>query len=158
SVQQYITSFRAPCYCYYSSTISLANNTLYIASGTSNLEAYSASNLWKFIVKSSATAYGSPSPHPYGTNYVLSNSLVTNTVASPVAGGTGTRYLVTGWTGTGSVPAIGNTNFVSFVATNESALTWNFKTQYFLDTGVTSAGAVDVADSWLDSASNVTIT
>ncbi|HTL55819.1 MAG TPA: PQQ-binding-like beta-propeller repeat protein [Candidatus Limnocylindrales bacterium] len=41
-VQQYITSFRTPCYCYRSSTISLANNTLYIASGDSNVYAYSA--------------------------------------------------------------------------------------------------------------------
>jgi len=42
SVQQYISSFRTSCYCYYGSTISLANNTLYIASGDSNLYAYSA--------------------------------------------------------------------------------------------------------------------
>jgi hypothetical protein len=157
-VQQYITSFRTPCYCYFLSKISLANNTLYISSGTSNVEAYSASNLFKFVVKSSSNPYGSPSPHYYGTNYVLSDSVVTNFIPSPIAAGTTTRYLVTGWSGTGSVPSSGNTNFVSFVATNESSLTWNFKTQYFLDTGVTSAGNVDVADTWVDSGSIVTIT
>jgi len=131
---------------------------MYISSGDSSLYAYSASNLWKFTVNSSGGAYGSPSPHPYGTNYVLADSLVTNTVPSPVSGPTGTRYVVTGWGGAGSVPASGNTNTVAFVATNDSWLTWNFKTQYFLDTGVASSGALDVPDSWLDAGATVTIT
>ena len=158
TVQQYITSYRLPCGCYYASRISLANNTLYVSSGDSSLYAYSASNLWQFTINGSGGAYGSPSPNPYGTNYVIADSTVTNTVASPITGPTGTRYVVTGWTGTGSVPGSGNTNTITFVAINDSTLTWNFKTQYFLDTGVASSGTVDVADSWQDSGTNVTIT
>jgi hypothetical protein len=42
TVQRYITSYRLPPGGYYSSTISLANNTLYIASGDSNVYAYAA--------------------------------------------------------------------------------------------------------------------
>lgn len=42
SVQQYITSDRSGTGTYQSSTISLANNTLYIASGDQNLYAYAA--------------------------------------------------------------------------------------------------------------------
>ncbi len=157
SIQQYITSYRLPCGCYYASKISLANNALYISSGDNNVYAYSASNLRQFNISSSSGAYGSPSPNPYGTNYVISSSTVTNTIASPISGPTSTRYVVTGWTGTGSVPASGSTNTVTFIATNDSTLTWNFKTQYFLDTSVVSSGTVDVADSWQDSGTNVTI-
>ena len=159
TLQQLISSYRPSCGCYQSSKISLANDTLYISSGDSSLYAYTAANLWQFTITSSSSgAYGSPAPNPYGTNYVISGSTVTNTVASPISGPTGTRYLVTGWTGTGSIPASGNTNTIAFVAGRDSTLTWNFKTQYFLDTGVNSSGTVNISDSWWDSGSNATIT
>ena len=158
TIQQYITSFRIPCYCYYASKISLANNTLYISSGDSSLYAYSAANLWQLNINGNDAMYGAPLPNPYGASHVINGSTVTNSVTSPISGPTGTRYLVTGWTGTGSVPASGNTNTVTFVATNDSTLTWNFKTQYYLDTSVVSSGTVDVTDSWQDSGTNVTIT
>jgi len=158
SLQQLVSSYRPSCGCYQSSKISLANDTLYISSGDSSLYAYTAANLSQFNITSSSGAYGSPAPNPYGTNYVIAGSTVTNTVASPISGPTGTRYVVAGWTGTGSIPASGNTNTVTFVAGADSTLTWNFKTQYFLDTRVNSSGTVDIADSWWDSGSNVTIT
>lgn len=158
TLQQLVSSYRPSCGCYQSSKISLANDTLYISSGDSSLYAYTAANLSQFSITSSSSAYGSPAPNPYGTNYVIAGSTVTNTVASPVSGPTGTRYVVTGWTGTGSIPASGNTNTVTFVAGSDSTLAWNFKTQYFLDTGVNSSGTVDITDSWRDSGSNVTLT
>lgn len=81
-----------------------------------------------------------------------------NSVTSPVVGVTGVRHVVKGWTGTGSVPPTGITNTVVFVAANESRLTWNWQTQYWLDTGVTSSGAVDVGDSWHTNGELLTIT
>jgi len=158
AVQQYLTSFHIPCYCYYSSAISLANNTLYISSGDSSLSAYSAADLWKLAINAGSGPYGIPAPYNYGTNYVITNSVITETLASPIPGVAGTRYLVTGWTGTGSVPASGTTNSATFVMTNDSTLSWNFKTQYFLDTSVVSSGAVDVPDEWLDSGTVITLT
>lgn len=158
TLHQLISSFRTPCYCYSASKISLSDNTLYVSSGDSSLYAYSASNLWRFTIDSSSGINGSPSPHPYGTNYVIGDTLVTNTVPSPIAGPANTRYLVTGWTGTGSVPASGNTNTVIFLANSDSTLTWQMKTQYFLNTGVNGNGSVDVPDAWQDGGSNITIT
>src|ERR1051326_4619493 len=93
SVQQYISRFRTPRYCYYGYKLSLANNHLYIASGDSFLDAYSASNLWKFVVKANPIPLGSPVPHSYGTNYVIDGTLITNTVASPIAGSNGVQYV-----------------------------------------------------------------
>lgn len=147
---------------YYSSDIALAHDTLYISSGTSNLYAFSSSNLVKFTITSS-TNLGSPAPHPYGTNYVILGQTVSNTVPGPLyAPSYLTRYQISGWSGTGSVPESGNTNTVTFVATNDSTLTWNFKTEHFLDTEKTASvypwGYVDVADSWVEAGSAVTIT
>jgi hypothetical protein len=157
SVQQYIASFHTNCYCYYASSISMADNILYISSGNSNLLAYSAEDLWRLTINGNGGAFGAPSPHYYGTNYVLTNALVTETVPSPISTGVGTRRLVTGWTGNGSVPASGNTNRVTFVATNDSALTWNWLTEYWLDVTVVSSGTLDVVDSWRAAGETVTI-
>ncbi|HEY5912741.1 MAG TPA: PQQ-binding-like beta-propeller repeat protein [Verrucomicrobiae bacterium] len=159
SVQQYISSSRPyPPYAYYSSTISLANNTLYIASGDGNLYAHSAENLLKFTIDSTGGAYGSPSPDPYGANYVLANSTVTNTVTSPFAGLTGIRYVVTGWTGTGSVPPVGTGNAVRFLATNDSSLRWNWQTQYWLNASTVSSGWLNVTNDWFDAGTILSIT
>jgi hypothetical protein len=159
SVQQYISSYRQSGGGYYSSRIGLANNTLFISSGDSSLYAFSSSNLWKFTINGNGATNGSPAPDPYGTNYMIGGTLVTNTLPSPIAGPIGTvRYVVTGWTGTGSVPASGSTNTVAFTATADSTLTWNFKTQYYLDTSVDPNGSVDIDNAWFDAGSNVTVT
>jgi hypothetical protein len=158
TMQQYISSHRVPCYCYHNSRIGLANNTLYVASSDGNVYAYAASNLLQFVVGSSGAQHGTPSPNPYGTNYVISGATITNTVASPISGPANTRYMVTGWTGTGSVPISGNTNAVTFLAGANSTLTWQVKTQFFLNTGVSGPGTVNVPDSWQDAGSNITIT
>jgi hypothetical protein len=146
SIQQYITSYRLVSGgVYFSSQISLANNTLFIASSDSNVYAYSAENLLKFTVANNGGAYGNP-------------STVTNTATSPVSGGVNTRRTVTGWTGSGSIPASGTTSTVTFVATNDSQLTWNWQTQYWLHTSVVSSGTVDVTDSWQAADEIVSIT
>jgi len=157
-IHQLISSYRTSCYCYTSSKISLANNTLHVASGDGNVYAYTASNLVEFVVGSSGAQVGTPTPNAYGTNHVINGSTVTNTVASPISGPANTRYVVTGWTGTGSVPPNGATNKVSFVATADSTVTWQINTQYYLNTGVNGPGTIDVPDSWRDAGSLITIT
>jgi hypothetical protein len=159
SVQQYISSYRSVLGgVYYGSKISLANNTLFISSGDSSVYAFSAANLLRFTVTNNGSAYGNPSPNSYGPNYVLLNTTVTNTVTSPVSLGANARSIVTGWTGGGSIPASGTTNSVTFVATSDSQLTWNWQTQYWLRTSVASSGTVDVTNSWRAAGEIVTLT
>jgi hypothetical protein len=53
-------------------------------------------------------------------------------VTTPWAGSTGTRFVCTGWTGTGSVQPSGTGSSVTFTINQVSSLTWNWKTQYLL--------------------------
>jgi hypothetical protein len=158
SVQQYITSYASNCFCYNLSRISLANNILYISSGTSNLVAYSAEGLWKFTVNHTGGAHGVPAPYYYGTNYALTNAVITESVPATVAEGILTRHVARGWTGTGSLPASGTSNSVTFAITNDSQLTWNWQTEHWLTVDVMSKGSVDVDDSWQLAGSTVTLT
>jgi len=75
--------------------------------------------------------YGSPNP-PVGSNYRNYGTHITASVISPVLGLTGTRYVCTGWIGTGSAPETGDTNLCQFVITENSTITWLWKTQYEL--------------------------
>ena len=66
---------------------------------------------------------------------------ITASVTSPVAGSFGTQYVCTGWTGMGSVPGYGSSSMVTFTINTPSSVTWNWKTQYqviFDQTGVGS--------------------
>ena len=84
------------------------------------------------------STYGSPSPS--GTTTYDSGTSVTASVTSPVAGPAGTQYVCTGWTGTGSV-ASGTGTSVTFMITQDSSISWNWKTQYqvtFAQTGLSS--------------------
>ncbi len=100
---------------------------------------------------------GTPAPQGYGTNSYPIGTVITNSVTSPADVSNGTRWVCTGWTGTGSVPASGTTNRVTFAITNASTLTWQWEIQYFLNVEVSGSGSVDVADGWYASGSNVTI-
>lgn len=73
--------------------------------------------------------YGSPMPT---SGWFTSGSSVTASVTSPWAGTTGTRYVCTGWTGAGSVPKSGTGSSVTFTLSQDSSITWNWKTQYLL--------------------------
>jgi hypothetical protein len=95
-----------------------------------------------------------------GTNVLLAYSTTTCFVAdSPVAAeGTTTQWVCTGWTGTGNIPASGiGTNTDSIVITDDSTITWNWKTQYRLDAAAGSNGDVN-GGGWYDCGSNVTVT
>lgn len=96
------------------------------------------------------SAYGIPVP-AVGVYNSTSGTLVNASVASPVAGAAGTRYVCTGFTGTGSAPASGTDPFVSFTITDPASITWTWKTQYQLTTAADPAagGSVSGAD-WYD--------
>jgi hypothetical protein len=138
--------------------LSLANGVLYITTSAGELYSYSSGPDVKLTVAANGTQFGSPAPFAYGTNWIFQNSSITSSVPSPVTGPSGTRYVVSGWTGTGSTPPAGVTNTVSFTITNDSTLTWLWKTQYFLATAVNSNGSVNVSSGWFDAGSVVNLT
>ncbi len=70
----------------------------------------------------------------------------TNFCGTPMA-----RHVCTGWTGTGSVPASGATNFVDVVITNDSSIVWHWTaapTDYLFTRVVVLEGA-DANSLWL---------
>jgi hypothetical protein len=109
------------------------------------------------------------SPNPSGTTSYFSGTSVTASVTSPVSGLGRTQYVCTGWTGTGDVPSSGTETTVTFNITQDSTITWNWKTQYsvtFSQAGVGPdfSGTVMTIDGypygrngvtfWWDAASN----
>ena len=98
------------------------------------------------------SAYDSPSPV---SGWFDSGASVTESVTSPVSGGSGTQYVCTGWSGSGSVPASGTTSSVTFTIGAPSAITWNWKTQYYL-TVLSAYDSPSPSSGWFDSGSSVT--
>ena len=103
-----------------------------------------------------ASAYGVPDPAPgtYTNDYGM---VLTNSVSTPDEDG-GTQYVCTGWAMTGNEPASGSTNVVIMTHTNDAVLTWQWTTNYWLDTAAGAHGEVDEADQWVTGGSNVAIT
>ncbi len=87
------------------------------------------------------SAYGNPDPS-VGTHGYVEGAQVTASVASPVAGVAGERFVCTGWTGTGSVPVTGGTNTVTFTLNENSTITWLWQRQYSLTTDITGNGEI----------------
>ena len=95
------------------------------------------------------SAYDSPSP---SSGWFDSGSMITDSVASPVSGGSGTQYLCTGWSGIGSVPASGGVSAVTFTISEPSNITWNWQTQYYLT--VSSTYGTTSGSGWYNSGSS----
>jgi hypothetical protein len=76
-----------------------------------------------------SSAHDAPVPT---SGWIDAGTTVPASVTSPDSGPTGTRYVCTGWTGTGSVPSLGTGSSVTFVMDQASSITWNWKTQYLL--------------------------
>ena len=74
-----------------------------------------------------SSAYGTPAP-TFGANLYALGSVVTCSIPSSVVD-QGINWRVTGWSGTGAVPASGSTNTTdSIVLTNlNSSITWNWQ-------------------------------
>jgi hypothetical protein len=95
---------------------------------------------------------------------------ISASVTTPWAGSTGSRFVCTGWTGTGSVPPSGTSSSTTFTINQVSSLTWNWKTRYLLTvltspTGFTPQpvrnplGETGPANGWwYDASTSVTLT
>ena len=110
--------------------------------------------------------YGSPDP-PVGTWTYALNTEIPASVATPVAGTPGIRYVCTGWRARGSpetLPPTGEVNSVTFTITMNTTLSWIWRTQYLLTTTVIpeGSGTVDISptspDGYYDAKSTVSLT
>jgi hypothetical protein len=86
--------------------------------------------------------------NPLGTQMTLS--------ASPFTNGK-TQYVPVGWSMSGDAPHVGSGSGFTMTMTRDSVLTWNWATNYWLDTAVSGSGAVSVASGWQAAGSNVMI-
>jgi hypothetical protein len=103
-----------------------------------------------------SSPYGSPSP---SSGWFDAGASVTASVTSPWSGPTGTRYLCTGWTGTGSVPTSGTATTATFTMNQPSSITWNWKTQYYLTVGTSPSGITTIpGQGWYNESASVTLT
>jgi hypothetical protein len=99
-----------------------------------------------------SSAYDSPTPM---SGWFNDGTNITESVTSPVAGATGTQYVCTGWTGTGSVPSSGTTTSVTFTINASSSITWNWKTQYYF-TVSSPYDSPNPKSGWFDSGTSIT--
>lgn len=113
------------------------------------------------------SAHGSSTP-PVGTSFITSFTLVSASMSgSPEVDSTGTsRFLCTGWTGTGSVAPSGSGTSMGFRIVKDSTLIWNWSQQYQLraDSLPTTGGLVTLSDrittatnTWYDTNAKVKV-
>ncbi len=101
------------------------------------------------------SAYGTPAP-PAGTHEFAYGSTVNASVDDSVSIATNARAVCTGWEGTGSVPASGTTNALSFAITNNSSITWQWRTEYRLDL-TAGLGGTATGGGWYEAGTDVGI-
>jgi len=87
--------------------------------------------------------------------YDAGTATVNSTVSRPIAGGAGTQYETTGWTGTGSLASgggVGSDTTGAFTINAYSTCTWNWKTQYYLTVDTNPPGIDSpTGEAWYDS-------
>jgi len=103
-----------------------------------------------------------PAPSPTSGWFDAGES-ITASIASPVSGPAGTRYVCAGWTATGSISASGTNASITFTVNSPSNVTWNWKIQYLLTLRTDPAGlspqpAVSPPGLWYDNGTLVTLT
>jgi hypothetical protein len=96
--------------------------------------------------------FGSPSP---SSGWFDSGTCITESVTSPTPGSSGTQYVCTGWSGSGSVPSSGTTPSLMFTISAPSSITWSWKTQYYL-TVVSAYDSPSPSSGWFDSGTCIT--
>lgn len=105
-----------------------------------------------------SSAFGTPSI-PVGLNDFPSGTVLTASLENVVTPSTGVRRILTGWEGSGSVPATGTTNTVTFTLDSLSLLNWKWQTEYELTLSVSGNGQITPATgSWISEGTNVTLT
>lgn len=104
-----------------------------------------------------SSPHGTPVP-AVGTLWVRSGTVTNAAIdGAPVLNGT-TQYVFTGWAGTGSAPKSGpGTDTGLFAVTNNTTVSWLWKTNFWLETAALGSGTVNVASGWFAKGSNVSL-
>jgi hypothetical protein len=99
--------------------------------------------------------YNSPTPT---SSWFDAGTHITASVTSPTPGSTGTRYICTGWIGTGSLPSSGTTTSVAFTIVEPSTITWNWKNQHYLRVRSNPSGLGPIlGEGWYDESESVNL-
>ncbi len=109
-----------------------------------------------WTVSGSPAAYGAPVPDGYGIRTNYTGRILTNQVEEVVSTAAGTRQVCMGWTGTGSVPAVGATTSVTFTITNDSTVVWQWRAEHRLEVTAGTGGTVG-GGGWYAEGTDVTI-
>ncbi len=101
--------------------------------------------------------HGSPVPG-IGTNSYAWRASVTCSVDSAVTSGL-TNWTSAGWIGSGSIPPEGGTANTGGVMLTGlvSSVTWNWDTNYWMETSVSGSGSTDPVTGWQRAGSNVSV-
>lgn len=94
---------------------------------------------------------------PSPGEYILAGDVAVALSAGVIEAGA-TQYVATGWSGTGSVPENGGGTAVSFSITNDSVISWQWQTNYWLEISTTGRGAVDLSSGWMPAGSEPVLT
>jgi len=109
-----------------------------------------------YLTVSSPSGKGSPTPT---SGWFDTGTPITASVTSPWSGTAGTRYICTGWTGTGSVPASGSAASASFTINQPSNITWGWKTQYYITVKTDPSGIATIpGEGWYNESTSPTLT
>ena len=104
---------------------------------------------------SGATSLPAAGTYTYDYGTTLSVFVNNRTFTNGLTG----MYVCTGWVGSGSAPASGSTtNTGSFTLTQNSTVTWLWKTNYWLGASVTGEGSVTPSNSWYSAGTNAQLT
>ena len=102
-----------------------------------------------------ASTQGNSTP-AVGDHLCDSDAEVTVSVENP-ASADGVRAVCTGWTGTGSIPASGDGSSVTFVITEDSSITWNWTTNYWVELSIVGKGTTSYEAQWVVDGTNLVI-
>ena len=89
------------------------------------------------------------------SGWYYNGTSVTDSVTPIISTGFLTQIVCTGWLGTGSIPALGNSASVTFAISAPSSINWNWKNQYLVSLNISPLGAATTNPSgqtiWVDS-------
>ena len=106
-----------------------------------------------YLVVSSAQGTATPA---IGNHLLPSDEEVTATVVAPPPVD-GVRYVCTGWTGTGSVPASGSGSSATFTIIEDSRITWNWRKEYWIDFTIVGKGTTTFSGQWVPADTDISI-
>ena len=126
--------------------VTVDGTTLRIPADGAREIAVTVSEAWQ-VSLSVESEWGLPTPAS-GIHTLLSGNEYSAVVSEPDPTG-GVRYVCTGWTGTGSVPASGTATNATFDIEEDSTITWNWKTQVLV-TVTATGGECAFGSRWID--------